>query len=138
MVGRTRYVLNNEELGVGICPKSPNSPGFKFSIRYSRWVAHLHITLQYSCTMSCTIQSAVVLEYCTIGKYKNTDKWILSDFSLTTFLCGPRRADSINDVLREGPRSQGASCVVCSSGVPPYDFLNLYDISNIRFCISFP
>jgi hypothetical protein len=40
-------------------------------------------------------------------------------------------------ILREGPRSQGASWVVCGSGVPPYDFLNLYGISNSRFCISF-
>jgi hypothetical protein len=39
--------------------------------------------------------------------------------------------------LREGPRSQGASWAVCGSGVPPYDFLNLYGISNSRFCISF-
>ena len=28
--------------------------------------------------------------------------------------------------LREGPCSQGASWAVCGSGVPPYDFSNLY------------
>jgi hypothetical protein len=39
--------------------------------------------------------------------------------------------------LREGPCSQGASWVVCGSGVPQYDFLNLYCIFNSRFCISF-
>jgi hypothetical protein len=36
----------------------------------------------------------------------------------------------IATILREGPCSQGASWVVCSSGVPLYDFLNLYGISN--------
>jgi hypothetical protein len=40
--------------------------------------------------------------------------------------------------LREGPRSQGASRAVCGSGVPPYDFLNLYGISNSRFSGVFP
>jgi hypothetical protein len=41
--------------------------------------------------------------------------------------------------LREGLSSQGASWVVCGSGVyiPPYEFLNLYGIFNSRFCISF-
>jgi hypothetical protein len=41
------------------------------------------------------------------------------------------------DILREGPCSQGASCVVCGSGVPPYDFLYLYGIFDSMFCASF-
>jgi hypothetical protein len=40
-------------------------------------------------------------------------------------------------ILREGPRSQGASWGVCGSGVPPYDFLNLYGVFDCRFSISF-
>jgi hypothetical protein len=40
-------------------------------------------------------------------------------------------------ILREGPRSQGASWGVCGSGVPPYEFLNLYGVSHSRFSISF-
>jgi hypothetical protein len=36
--------------------------------------------------------------------------------------------------LREGPCSHGASWGVCGSGVPPYDFLNLYGVFNSRFC----
>ena len=40
-------------------------------------------------------------------------------------------------LLREGPCSQAASCVVCGSGVPLYDFLNLYGIFNSRFPVSF-
>jgi hypothetical protein len=46
--------------------------------------------------------------------------------------------DSI-DILREGPRSQGASWAVC--GLPEYRhtiFLNLYGVSDSRFSISFP
>ena len=39
-------------------------------------------------------------------------------------------------LLREGPCSQDASWVVCGSGVPPYEFLNLYGIFNIMFCPS--
>ena len=39
--------------------------------------------------------------------------------------------------LREGPCSQGASWAVCGSGVPPYDFLNLYGGLICRFCPSF-
>jgi hypothetical protein len=36
----------------------------------------------------------------------------------------------------KGPCSQqGASWVVCGSGVPPYDFLNVYGIFNIMFSI---
>jgi hypothetical protein len=41
-------------------------------------------------------------------------------------------------ILREGPHSQGASWGVCGSGVPPYDFLNLYGVSDSRFSISSP
>ena len=37
--------------------------------------------------------------------------------------------------LREGLCSQGASCAVCGSGVPPYDFLNVYGVFNSRFSI---
>ena len=33
--------------------------------------------------------------------------------------------------------SQGASWGVCGSGVPPYDFLNLYGVSDSRFSVSF-
>ena len=39
---------------------------------------------------------------------------------------------------REGPRSQGACWGVCGSGVPSYDFLNLYSVFDDRFSISFP
>jgi hypothetical protein len=42
-----------------------------------------------------------------------------------------------NSNLREGPYNQGASWVVCGSGVPPYDSLNLYGILNSRFFVSF-
>jgi hypothetical protein len=31
-------------------------------------------------------------------------------------------------ILREGPRSQGASWAVCGSRVLPYEFLNLYGV----------
>jgi hypothetical protein len=41
-------------------------------------------------------------------------------------------------ILREGPRSQDASWGVCGSGVPPYDFLNLYGVFNSRFSIKVP
>jgi len=40
-------------------------------------------------------------------------------------------------VLREGPRSQGASWAVCGSGVLPYEFLNLYGVFDCRFSASF-
>ena len=41
-------------------------------------------------------------------------------------------------LLREGQCSQGASWAVCGSGVPPYEFLNLYGVFDSRFCPSFP
>jgi hypothetical protein len=41
-------------------------------------------------------------------------------------------------IFGEGPCNQGASWGVCGSGVPPYDFLNLYGIFNNRFWSSFP
>jgi hypothetical protein len=39
-------------------------------------------------------------------------------------------------LLREGPCSQGAFWAVCGSGVPPYDFLNLYGVFDSRFSTS--
>jgi hypothetical protein len=39
--------------------------------------------------------------------------------------------------LREGPCSQGASWAVCGSGVPPYDFLDLYGVFNSGFSTGF-
>jgi hypothetical protein len=40
---------------------------------------------------------------------------------------------SFAPILREGLRSQGASCAVGGSGEPPYEFLNLNDVFNSRF-----
>jgi hypothetical protein len=39
--------------------------------------------------------------------------------------------------LREGPRLQGGYAGGSGSGVPPYDFLNLYGVFDCRFCIRF-
>ena len=39
--------------------------------------------------------------------------------------------------LREGPRLKGGYSGGSGSGVPPYDFLNLYGVSDCRFCASF-
>ena len=44
-----------------------------------------------------------------------------------------RPYQSIEIPGREGPRSQGASWGVCGSGVPPYDFLNLYGVFGSKF-----
>jgi hypothetical protein len=42
----------------------------------------------------------------------------------------------IKVILRECPCSLGASWAVCGSGVPPYDFLNLYGVFNSKFSVS--
>ena len=34
-------------------------------------------------------------------------------------------------------RAEGASWAVCGSGVPPYEFLNLYGVFGSRFCAGF-
>jgi hypothetical protein len=46
-----------------------------------------------------------------------------------SILVDPYQQKSLEFFLGEGPRSQGASWGVCGSGVPPYDFLNLYGVS---------
>jgi hypothetical protein len=37
-------------------------------------------------------------------------------------------------LLREGPRLQGGYSGGSGSGVPPYEFLNLYGVFDCRFC----
>jgi hypothetical protein len=53
----------------------------------------------------------------------------LADFQICMGDCMGHTISHID--LREGPCSQGASWGVCGSGVPPYDFLNVYGIFNI-------
>jgi hypothetical protein len=48
---------------------------------------------------------------------------------------GPFLRPRVLAILREGPCSQGASSVVCGSGEPPYDFLDLYGVFNSKFSI---
>ena len=39
--------------------------------------------------------------------------------------------------LKRGSAQPGCILGVCGSGVPPYDFLNLYGVFDCMFCISF-
>jgi hypothetical protein len=47
------------------------------------------------------------------------------------------KTEVISVILREGPRLKGGYSGGSGSGVPPYDFLNLYGVSDCRFCASF-
>ena len=55
-----------------------------------------------------------------------------------TVTCCGHINSNLTTILREGPRSQGASWGVCGCGLPPYDFLNLYGVFDSWFSISFP